>query len=171
MDFISQYLFSRLFYFCPKISKQGQTLVARSDWRALTMCLGYGGRMVTIDPVQKVIRLKLRSFWFYQTSKRIEFDWIQEIVYHYNDIAPAWGAHQENDLFEVALLLKNGERVTLFHFYGEGSFVNNGIMPDWMYWEDFMIADYIRGNQESESLMFADMVSRLTGAPIGNSLP
>jgi len=161
-------LFSRLINVRPRVAKKGSLLVASSDWKSQLWSLGFGGRRLVVDPAQKTLRMVVRKFWFFRSSRRIEFDWVQEILYGYSDMSAGWGAYQENDLFTVGLLLKNGERLTLFRFFGEGDFVNNSIWPDWMFWEDYLLANYTRGDQERESLLFADLVSRLVGVQIGN---
>jgi len=161
-------LLSRLVQARPKVIKRGGLLVATSDWRSQLWCLGFAGRKLTVDPKQKILRMVWRRFWLFRTSRRIEFDWIEELRYGYADMSSGWGAYQENDLFTVGLKLKNGEEITLFRFFGEGDFVNNSIWPDWMYWEGFLLAKYTRGDQERESLLFADLLSRLIGVPIGN---
>jgi len=161
-------VFSRLINVRPRVSKQGNRLVAASDWKSQLWGLGFGGRRLVVDPAQKALRMITRRFWFYRSSRRLEFDWIQEVQYGYADMSAGWGAYQENDLFTVGLLLKNGERITLFRFFGEGDFVNNSIWPDWMFWEQSMLANYTRGDQERESLLFADLLSRMIGVQIGN---
>jgi hypothetical protein len=161
-------IFSRLVNVLPKVSKSGDLLVATSDWKSQIWCLGFGGRKVIVDPTQKIVRLLIRRFWFFRTSRRIEFDWIQEVLYGYYSTGTGWGAYQESDLFNVGLQLKNGESLTLFRFFGEGDFVNNSIWPDWMYWEDRLVANYTRGDQERQSLLYADLVARMIGVPVGN---
>lgn len=170
-DFAFAAIFSRLVAIRPRVSKVGNTLVAVSDWRSQLWGLGFGGRRLVVDPTQKTVRMSVRRFWFFRTSRRIEFEWVAELIYGYSDVSPGWGAHQQNDLFTVALRLKNGDEVTLFRFFGEGDFVNNSVWPDWMFWDDFVIANYTRGPQESESLLFADLVSRMIGVPISNPTP
>ncbi|MFI5384520.1 MAG: hypothetical protein ACHQ50_00200 [Fimbriimonadales bacterium] len=167
-DIAFSLIFSRLVNVRPRVKKQGNLLVAVSDWKSQFWSLGFAGRKLTVDPAQKVAHLQLRRFWFFRASRRIEFDWVQEVLYGYADMSTGFYAYQENDLFTVALQLKNGEKVTLFRFFGEGDFVNNSIWPDWMYWEDFALANYTRGDQERESLLFADLVSRMIGVPISN---
>jgi hypothetical protein len=164
-------IFSRLVNVRPVVRKQGNLLLASSDWKSQLWSLGFAGRKLVVDPQQKVARLILRRFWFWRTSRRIEFDWVQEVLYGYAEVSPGWGAYQENDLFTVALKLKNGDQVNLFRFFGEGDFVNNTVFPDWMYWEEFLVSNYTRGDQERESLLFADLVSRMIGVPVSNPKP
>jgi hypothetical protein len=166
-----RWLWSRLFAFWPRISKEGDTLVAKTCWRSHLCSLGCASRKVTVDPRQKIVRIQYRRFWFAKTSRRIQFDWVSDVLYSYHEVAPDWGAHTESDLFSVGLQLKSGETVTLFRFYGAGDFVNNTVWPDWMYWDDFLLSPYMKGNQESESLLYADLVSRMIDVPLTNPEP
>ena len=52
----------------------------------------------------------------------------------------------------------------LFWFYGDGPFTNYGPFPDWLYWQEYLFD--LRGTQETESRLYAEMLSRLTGAPV-----
>jgi hypothetical protein len=98
----------------------------------------------------------------------MQFDWIAEVEYAYNQLNPEWGAYQEDDLFTVSLKLKNGENVPLFRFYGPGDFQNNSVWPDWCYWEDRVEANLTRGSQETDSLAYAEVVAHLIGVRLGN---
>ncbi|HWA83564.1 MAG TPA: hypothetical protein VG820_09035 [Fimbriimonadaceae bacterium] len=170
-DFAFSAVFSRLVAVRPRVSKAGNKLVAVSDWRSQLWSIGFGGRRLVVDPALKTVRVVFRRFWFVRTSRRIEFDWVSEVIYGYNEVSPGWGAYREDDLYTVGLKLKNGDELTLFRFFGEGDFVNNTVWPDWMFWDDFLIANYTRGPQERESLLFADLVSRMIGVPISNPAP
>ncbi len=68
----------------------------------------------------------------------------------------------------MRLLLRNGEETVLCRFYGQGSFVNNSFMPDWMYWGDQVAADLTQGSQESESRGYATTVAALIGVDVRN---
>jgi len=168
VDLAFSLVLSRLVNTRPRVSKNGNLLVATSDWKSQLWCLGFAGRHLIVDPQRKTVRIGYRKFWFFRSSRRLEFDWIQDILYGYADVSPGFYAYQSDDLYTVAVQLKNGERVTLFRFFGEGDFINNSIWPDWMFWDDFLLAEYTRGDQERESLLFADLVSRLIGVPISN---
>lgn len=163
---------SRLFWIRPRIRKQGLLLEACSDWRSQVLSLGFGSRRVMIIYQQSVIRIFTRRFWLIFRVRRIPFDRISAILYGYADMSPGalmpWGAYQQNDLFWVGLRLHNGEELTLFRFFGEGDLVNQGPFPDWLYWEDKIMVELTRGPQESESRMFAELLSKLIGAPIEN---
>lgn len=164
-----RWLISRIIRFRPYISKQGPALVARSGARSQICSLGFAGRKVEVDPIVRFVRVTNRLFWFLTSSRRIEFDRIAEILYDYNDVGVGFWAYQQLDLFIVRLLLKDNEEVVLFRFFGEGDFVNYTTWPDWMYLGDHLEARLTKGDQERESLYFAEMLSGLIGVPIGNS--
>jgi hypothetical protein len=168
VSWISHFIFSRLVAVWPRISKDGDKLVARSGWKSQLWNLGCAGRKLEVDPKTKILRLTLRRFWFVVTTRRIQFDWIEEVVYRYADVAPGVMSYQEADLFTVEIKLKNGEHIVLFRFFGQGDFVNYSGWPDWMFWEDFLVAKYTRGDQESVSLLFVDLLSRMIGVPVSN---
>ena len=92
-DFPSNWIWNKVFTFRPKVSKSGNTLVATSDWRSQAFSLGFAGRTVIVDPQLRIVRIVYRRFWFAKTSRRIEFDWIQEVLYGYNDVSTGFGAH------------------------------------------------------------------------------
>jgi hypothetical protein len=54
--------------------------------------------------------------------------------------------------------------VHLFHFYGEGTFVNNSPFPDWCYWEEYLLD--MSGTQESESRTFVDLLQKMLNVPV-----
>lgn len=170
-DLVGRVVFGRLLNVRPKVSKEGDVLVARSGWKSHLFSLGFGGRTVRVEPKQRAIKVRTRRFWGFTTSKRIDFDWVEAVLYGYHDASVGLYAYQANDLFTVGLQLKNGEEITLFRFFGEGDFLNNSIWPDWMYWSDILVAQYSRGTQESESLLFADLLSRMIGVPVENPRP
>ncbi len=43
-------------------------------------------------------------------------------------------------MFSVRLRLTNGEEVLLCRFFGPGDWQNDTIWPDWMYWEEELVA-------------------------------
>ena len=161
-------IFSRVVATRPVMSRQGNGLIAKSDWRSQVISLGFGGRRVIVDPSQKFIRIAVRSFWFLRKYRTIGFDEVREICYGYNDWSIGWWTYQEMDLFTVSLLLNSGETVVLFRFFGEGDFVNNSWWPDFAYAGDYAMAALTRVDQSDNSHRFADILSSMIAVPIGN---
>lgn len=170
MDWLIQILLERLLQFRPRIRKDGNVLIAASPWRALILSLGFGGRMVTIDPVRKIVRVRVRTFWFYTTSHLYPFDRVLYVLSGYRDWSLSnlsiTGSYRDRGVFTVELRLTTGERIVLFRFYHEGPFVNDGFMPDFMYWGDYLDASLTQGNQGRESEVFAKLVAGLLAKPI-----
>jgi len=170
MEWLIQILMERMLQFRPNISKQGTVLVATSGWRAHLLSLGFAGRRVTIDPSRKLIRIGIRRFWLFTTSKVFTFDRILYVLSGYRDWSlsnlSVFGAYRDRGVFTVELRLTTGERIMLFRFYHEGDFINDGFMPDFMYWDDYLDATLTKGNQGQESEVFAKLVAGLVGVPI-----
>lgn len=160
-------IFTRLLSICPRIRKSPGKIVASTAWRWRILSLGLSSRSVTVDREQREIVLRRRLFWVYRRRRRIPFDSIQAISYGYRDMSLgaylAW-AYDSTDLFSVGLLLHGGRPVHLFHFLGDGTFRNDGPLPDWMYWDDFLF-DW-SGEQEREAKAFVNILSKCTGVPV-----
>lgn len=169
MGFISSYLMGRLMNFAPVVSKQGDTLVIASGWRSHLFSLGAASRRITVEPQRKVLHINGRRFWFARWSRRIEFEWIQDIAYGYWSTGQGWyGEGAEDEMYTVGLNLKNGEEVILCRFFGSGDYYNNTIMPDWCYWGDQYSADLAHGTQNESSHALLDVLSRLLGVPVNS---
>lgn len=168
LSWVGGFFFSRFVAAWPSVRKEGNRLIAKTGWKTLLWNLGSASKRLEVDPVAKTVRLQIRRFWLYRTSRRLEFDWIQEIAYRYAAMGLGIWAYREADLYTIELQLKNGEHVMLFRFFGEGDFINNSIWPDWMYWNDFLVAKFTKGDQENQSMMFADLLGQLIGVPISN---
>ncbi len=161
---------ARLFNIQPEIHKENHLLVASTGWRGRILSLFAASRRVTIDPAQRAVRVRERSFWFIVRWRRVPFDVVEAVVYSYVDMSPGQisplGAHRSIDLFSVALRLRHGSELRLFRFFGQGGFVNNGILPDWCYWEENVMTPLVLGGQESASRTFAEVLSGMIGVPI-----
>jgi hypothetical protein len=163
------WVWSHVFRFRPRISTEGGRLVARSGMRAKVMSLGAWTRVVTVDPQERMVRIRGRAAWVFPLARAIPFDRIDEVLYSYGDYGAAsdWSAHQETDVYTVGLLLQGGEEVKLFRFYGAGGFANDGTWPDWFYWDEIIQSRMTAKPNDDESLHFADVLAALIGVPIG----
>lgn len=175
-NFAFNLAFGRFFQIRPKVQKVGGELVASSSWKSSLMSLGSWGRIVRVNPTSKTIRIRARLLWGIVRTRRIQFDWVEQVLYSYSDYSvgsvTSWvGGYQESDCFTVSLELKTGEHLKLFRFYGQGGFVNDTVWPDWMYWEDILETRLTKGDQEDESLAYAEVLSQLIGVPLGNPEP
>src|SRR5438477_5256425 len=131
---------SSLFSVCPRVSKSRGRLVARTAWQLLLVTLGCLYREVVIDLKRSEVILRRRYLWLFSRRRRIRFGAIEAVTYGYQD----WGisswswAHDSTDIYVVGLRLHGDEEVRLFHFVGDGTFTNEGPLPDWMYWEEYL---------------------------------
>ena len=145
-------------------------LLARSDWKSQLVCLGFAGRSVTVDPARRLVRIRIRRFWFVTTSTVIVFDRVLYVLSGYRDWSfsnlSVFGAYRDRGVYTVELRLKTGERVLLFRFYSEGDFINEGFVPDFLYWDDYVDAAVTKIDQSSEAEAFARLVAGLVGVPI-----
>jgi len=157
----------RLFSLCPRIRKNGGRVIATSAWRSQILSLGSSFREVIVDPKRKAIRIRSRWLWFFRKTESIRFSKIEAVTYGYEDQAinlSMYNAHDALDCFSVGLRLYNDREIRLFKFFGEGSFVNDSIFPDWMYWEEY--AFDINGSQEAESRVFVDLLAKLINVTV-----
>jgi hypothetical protein len=154
---------------CPRIRKSKGKLVARTCVLAGVLSLGLLLRRVVVDPKHKRVTVSRRLFWFFAKRVVIPFKHVESVVYSYEDwnAGTDWGwAGHTTDQFRVALKLIGGEEVHLFHFVGEGSFVNNSPFPDWMYWDQYVF-DY-SGDQVGASRAFAEVLKKMMGVSLTN---
>lgn len=151
----------------PRVRKKHGRLVASTAWLVCVATLGLLYRRVTVDPKRQEIYLHRRCCWFFARTKRIPFTAVAAILYGYQDLAYSgifsW-SHDSVDLFSVGLRLQSGRRRHLFYFYGDGTFTNDGPLPDWMYWENYLFD--LSGTQERESRAFVEVLSKMIGAEI-----
>jgi hypothetical protein len=152
----------------PRIEKSGERLIARTSFVQALLCLGLFRRLVEVDPARKVVSVRDRRCWLFSREKSIRFDLIKDIIYRYDDfsIGLGWSAGQSTDCFRVGLRLLNLDEVFLFSFSGAGTFVNNSVWPDWMFWEQYAL-DF-SGTQESHSRAFVEILMKMVGVSLVN---
>ena len=163
---------ARMLNLRPRVAKEKDILVASTGIGTQCFTLFSASRRLMIDPHQKAVRIRDRSFWFFTQWHRIPFDVVEAVVYSYADVSPGQisplGAYRSMDLFTVALRLNHGKEQRLFRFFGQSAFNNNGILPDWCYWEDNVMTPLVIGGQEAASKTFAEVLSGMIGVPIVN---
>jgi hypothetical protein len=160
-------IFSSLYSVGPRVSQEHGRLVARTGWRFLVPTLGLNWREVVVDPKREEVRVRCRLAWFFTSQSRVPFTDIDSIAYGYEDLSPGRGwfwTHDSFDLFTVRLRLSNGKDVHLFRFFGDGTFTNDGPLPDWCYLGKYALD--VSGTQERESRLFAELLSKMIGVPI-----
>jgi hypothetical protein len=152
---------------CPRVSKVKRKLVATTAWRLRLLTLGWLYRKVTVDPKKEELLIDRRYFWLFPRHRRIRFGAIKAVTYGYHDWAmgSSWSwDHDSVDLFSVGLRLQDDDELHLFYFYGDGTFRNDGPLPDWLYWDDFLFD--LSGTQEKESKAFVELLSKMIGVSV-----
>jgi hypothetical protein len=129
------------------------------------LTLGLLHKRVTVDPKEQVVRIRRRYLWFIRRTSRIPFPLIAAITYGYSGSGNNWGtAQKSSEIYTVGLRLHSGRERRLFSFVGDGEFQNNGPLPDWWYWPEYVFQ--FVGTQERESRMFVEALSKMIGAEI-----
>jgi hypothetical protein len=158
---------SGLLSVCPRVHKDHGRLIAQTAWRVRLLFLGCLYREVTVDPKAEEVILRRRYFWLLSSRRRIRFRDIEAVTYSYQDWAAgaSWSwAHDSVDLYSVGLHLRGGEELRLFYFYGDGTFTNDGPLPDWLYWEEYLCD--MSGTQQKESRAFVELLRKMIGVTV-----
>jgi hypothetical protein len=146
----------------PRIHKEDDRLIATTGWRFGLLTLGAVLRRVEIDATSQTVSIHNRYLWLVGHTTKIRFRNIRAVTYGYSDCSPnsfLSFAHDAIDVFSTGLRLHDDREITLFTFFGNGAFVNNGPFPDWCYWSDY--AFDMTGTQGSESRLFVDLLSKM----------
>lgn len=154
----------------PRISADQERLTAATSRIVVFFTLAFRCRQVVVDRSAQTVTIRTRSAWFFQREERIPFSQIAAVTYGYEDLHPLAflsSAHDAVDCYRAGLLKVGGGEVSLFSFYGDGSFTNDGSLPDWWYWEEYVL-DRV-GPQERESRIFVQLLSKLIGVSIAPS--
>lgn len=173
--FLADILFAHVLKLRPRVHKVDGALIADTALHVAILTLGLKLRRVMIDPKQKAVRIFARYGWFFPKVRHIPFHAVECVLYTYSELNGAinplsgWSAYQEREMFAVRLRLVDGEEPLLCRFYGSGSFVNNSILPDWLYWDEMLTAPLAQGDQEEVSRCYASAVAALIGVELQNS--
>jgi len=154
--------FWRIFAICPRITCDGDRLVARTALRVRLLLFGAWYREVTVDAQAEQVTVYRRLLWGLQSSRTVSFREIAAVTYGYSDesagsLFDADRGHNSLDLFSVGLQLNSGEEVHLFYFYGDGVWTYYGDDP----WGPLPPLFEIEGSQEGESRTYADTLSKI----------
>jgi hypothetical protein len=151
----------------PRIQKRDGKLIAQTGYRVLVPSLGLYFRKVTVDPKREKITIARRLLWCFKQTRVIPFRFVSAVFYRYSDVSGTsnmpWSG-KTFDHFIVGLRLSDNEEVPLFHFFGEGAFVNNTFLPDWLYWQEYVLDS--SGTQEQESRAYVELVKQMINVPL-----
>lgn len=147
---------------CPRVFKQGDTLVVRTSLVAMLLTLGLWTRRVIVTPGEKSIVIRDRYLWLIPRERRYPFQAIRAVTYGYENHAMGSDLTYTNDSwdqFTVGFRMTDDDEVHLFSFFGEGTFTNEGPFPDWCYWSQY--AFDMSGTQESKSRVLVNLLAKL----------
>lgn len=157
----------RLLALCPRICKRDECIFVSTAWRASVLSLGTVFRQVVINPRTRKLIITSRYLWLISRSREIPFSAIRAVTYGHEDMSLGSVfsfAHDSFDWFTVGLRLNDDSELRLFNFIGDGTFVNTGPFPDWLYWDEF--AFDFSGSQDKESRVFVDLLCKMIGVRV-----
>jgi hypothetical protein len=155
------------FFLAPRMQKSRGCLAASTGWFLRILTLGLLLRKVVVTPGQECVVISRRYGWLFGGKRKIPFGRIQAVTYGYSDFwdQSKWSlAYDPLDVFRVGLKLRGEEEVHLFYFMGDGSFTNDGPLPDWLYWENYLL-DWT-GPQERGSKLYVELLSKMIGVTV-----
>lgn len=155
----------------PKISRKGPMLVIQTCWRTSLFTLGARKRRVELDAGRRIVRIHDRRWWVAVSGQVIPFDRIEEVVFacrNANDTS--WTAGAGEDYILGLKVPPQRHTLILFNLQGDGSFVNDGPWPDWMYAEEIAAGALVPNSRDDEARNVADVLARMTGRPLSNDL-
>ena len=153
-----------LLSFVPRITADENRLIAATSLPFRIATLGLSIRQVTIDRQLQLVTIGDRRAWVWHRRSTFHFREIEAVTYGYDDVslsAVLQAAHDSVDRFVVGLKPYGRDEVLLFYFVGDGTFTNDGPLPDWWYWEEY--ATDWSGTQQRESLLFVQLLGKMIG--------
>jgi len=151
-----------LFALSPRIRKNSGRIIATTAWRVRLVFLGTLYRSVAIDPQKRKLTIASRYFWFIVRRRQINFSRIVAVTYGYEDMSAGSAlstSHASLDWFTVGLRLADDTELKLFNFIGQGSYINESSLPDWLRWKEY--AFDFSGSQEQESRAFVKLLAKM----------
>lgn len=152
---------------CPRIRADEDRLTASTSWLVRILGLELSLRQVVVDRRSRTVTVEQRTAWFFHRRHILSFAQIAAVTYGYEDVNPFAifsSTHDAIDRYVVGLRVVASDEVRLFSFLGDGVFSNDGPLPDWWYWKDYML-DFT-GTQERESKLYVQLLSKLIGVTI-----
>ena len=139
-------------------------LIIETPWFFRILSFGFYYKMVMVDPVSRIFSFgRKRSEW----TRLIPFEAIERLDYSFaeagiNRDSLLLGSHDSIECYTLSIILrKEGERVVLGRFSGEGS-VDHG-------WKGILVGDDVldyRGDQWECSLGVVKLLQAMTGLPL-----
>lgn len=151
----------------PRVWEEGDALYGRASLLLRVLSLFSYDRRLTVDRRARTVTLESRWLWFFQETRTIGFEQIEQIEYKFASVPTSWsfgvGRTDQLESFSVNLVLEGEPKaLRLFSFRGEGA-VSTGLAG-------VLLGDSVfdgQGTQESSSRRFVDRLSAFTGASLG----
>ena len=143
---------------CPKVWADKHYLYARTSLFYRVINLFFYSRTVVADRVKKQIEIKIKTFWFFNSTKYIPFNEIKYIDMERREKS-MFGLTQTQgftETWDVQIIIKNSsDPENLFRFSGDGGGDGTAIGPH----------DAV-GMQYEKALSYAELVSRYTDSQL-----
>lgn len=150
-----------------RIRKNGEQLLISTSRIFQWLTWGTWSIVVRINLRDRMIEIRRRYGWVMRHRRTVLFDEVTAVTYGYDDwslAADLGESHHSTDVFTIGLRLRTEEEISIASFFGAGEFANESLLPDWCCWEDHLFD--LAGTQESESLLLAELLSKMLGVKI-----
>jgi hypothetical protein len=149
----------------PRIRKDCGLLIAATGWRVRLLTLGMMLRQVIVDPKDETVIVRDRYLWLFPRTRTIRFRDIRAVTYGYDDWS--WTIFGEPrhpvDCYPVGLCLGDDREISLFYFFGEREFADDGL-PEWFLWPEYPL-DLV-GTQQSRSRLLVELLGKMIGVTV-----
>jgi hypothetical protein len=153
--------------FRPRIRHEPSKIIAETGWLTLILLLGTVYRRVTVNREKAKITITSRYLWLIRRRRGIKFAWVKAITYGYTSLTTESMtslAYDSKDCFKVGLRLIDETEVHLFSFVGDGEFINDSGLPDWMFVFPRLVDSV--GDQQWQSKKLVDILASMLGTTI-----
>lgn len=156
----------------PKVAVTPLVVRARSPLDVQVLSLGSYCKSVEIDSRTRTVRIRVRFLWGFWYTETVAFDEVKYITYGMRDdtdsaVSYVSGEREGGEVFRVGLGLKNGKRVRLFSFSGDGELVVEQSNVFSAIEDRIREATDVTGDQQERSLDFVDLVCERIGVSLG----
>lgn len=152
----------------PRVRVTTTSVVASTGYYAMLFSLASVLRNVRVDRRTQTIAIEDRFGWAFECNREIQFSEVRAVTYGYDDASllhRTFSVGGAFDVYSVGLRLYDDEQVHLFRFMGPGTWTHEGLLSDFEEVEPQSDA-LVTGSQDGDSLVWAELVSKMVGVPI-----
>jgi hypothetical protein len=157
---------------CPRVREDAGKLILTTGLKTGALTLGLSWRRVVVDPATRTVHVWDRHGWLVAREVTIPFKRIVSVTQDYADLSPGqWlpFGYDAFDVYRVGLRLRgDGGDVHLFRFIGEGAYVNNSDMPDWVHGREILTD--VKGMQDREASAAAGAIGKMIGVRVHSAV-